>query len=238
MKKILLAVAGIFLLLGFAIRAYFALTPPPESTLLRPLADIVPKKLATWKVWDKNMADSMESSLRVSKFLNFDDALFRVFEKGDTFVGLYIAYWSPGKASYRWAGAHTPDTCWVLNGWTREHREYSIPLSFQDANFKPAEYGVYAREGNAQNVYFWHLVGGEPHGYSQKGGHNIMAALLDIREFGFNLRQEQFFVRLSSNRTLQELEKFPEIAEVIHSLKEIRLLEGEEKKDSLSLSSK
>ena len=29
-----------------------------------------------------------------------------VYEKGDTFIGLYVAYWKPGTASYRWAGAH------------------------------------------------------------------------------------------------------------------------------------
>ena len=61
---------------------------------------------------------------RISNFLNFDDALFRIFSKGDIRSAFIIL--DAGKASYRWAGAHTPDTCWVLNGWTRLEREYAV----------------------------------------------------------------------------------------------------------------
>lgn len=211
------------MLAGLTLRGYFALVPPPEPTLHEPLAEIVPAYLAGWSIRDLDMAESPESSARISDFLNFDDALFRVFEKGDTFVGLYIAYWTPGKASYRWAGAHTPDTCWVLNGWTRTDREYSIPLKCGQYQFKPAEFGVYEKEGTAQNVYFWHLVGGNPFGYSQKGTPNIFGALLDVKKYGLNLREEQFFIRLSSNKTMAELEKMPEFRQVAAALEEIGL---------------
>ncbi|MFP4069289.1 MAG: exosortase-associated EpsI family protein, partial [Opitutales bacterium] len=113
MKKLLLISGLLVLVSALTLRAYFAFVPPPEATHTGRLAEIVPDRLQGWAVRDLDMAESPESSARISEFLNFDDALFRVFERGDTFVGLYIAYWSPGKASYRWAGAHTPDTCWV-----------------------------------------------------------------------------------------------------------------------------
>lgn len=224
MKKLLLISAGLILLSALSLRAYFAMVPPPEATLHEALADILPKDLNGWQIKDLDMAESPESSARISDFLNFDDALFRVYEKGDTFVGLYIAYWTPGKASYRWAGAHTPDTCWVLNGWTRLDRKYSIPLESGDQEFKPAEFGVYEKNGESQNVYFWHLVGGEPFSYDQKGTPNIFGALLDVKKYGLNLREEQFFVRLSSNKTMDDLEEMPKFREIAASLEAIGLL--------------
>ena len=223
MKKLLFIFATAALLGGLSLRVYFALVPPPEPTLDDLLSDIVPEELNGWEIIDQDMAESPESSERISDFLNFDDALFRIFKKGDTFVGLYIAYWLPGKASYRWAGAHTPDTCWVQNGWTRLDRKYCIPFQNEETPFQPAEFGIYEKDGSTQNVYFWHLVGGEAFGYEQEGGHNIFAALLDIKKHGLNLRDEQFFIRLSSNKKIEELKKIGGFNQILDSLNEIGL---------------
>jgi hypothetical protein len=223
MKKLLFIFAAAALLGGLSLRVYFALVPPPEPTLDDLLSDIVPEELDGWKIIDRDMAESPESSERISDFLNFDDALFRIFKKGDTFVGLYIAYWLPGKTSYRWAGAHTPDTCWVQNGWTRLDRKYCIPFQNEETPFQPAEFGIYEKDGSTQNVYFWHLVGGEAFGYEQEGGHNIFAALLDIKKYGLNLRNEQFFIRLSSNKKIEELKKIGGFNQILDSLNEIGL---------------
>ena len=223
MKKLLLICATSALLGGLSLRVYFAFVPPPEPTLNDRLSEIIPEELNGWKIKDQDIAESPESSERISDFLNFDDALFRIFKKGDTFIGLYIAYWLPGKASYRWAGAHTPDTCWVQNGWTRLDRKYCIPFQNEETPFEPAEFGVYEKDGSAQNVYFWHLVGGEAFGYEQEGGHNIFAALLDIKKYGLNLRDEQFFIRLSSNKKVDELKKIEGFKQILDSLSEIGL---------------
>ena len=223
MKKLLFIFAAAALLGGLSLRVYFALVPPPEPTLDDLLSDIVPEELNGWKIIDQDMAESPESSERIRDFLNFDDALFRIFKKGDTFVGLYIAYWLPGKASYRWAGAHTPDTCWVQNGWTRLDRKYCIPFQNEETPFQPAEFGIYEKDGSTQNVYFWHLVGGEAFGYEQEGGHNIFAALHDIKKYGLNLRNEQFFIRLSSNKKIEELKEIGGFNQILDSLNEIGL---------------
>ncbi|WP_269526916.1 exosortase-associated EpsI family protein [Coraliomargarita parva] len=218
MKKVILISGLLILLSAFSLRAYFAFVPPPEASFHGVLSEAIPSELPGWDIKDMDMADSPESSERISRFLNFDDALFRVFQKDDTFVGLYVAYWTPGKASYRWAGAHTPDTCWVLNGWTREDRKYSVPFGSDDSDFQPAEFGVYSKDGNFQNVYFWHLVGGSSFGYKQEGMPNIFGALIDIKSHGLNLRQEQFFIRLSSNKSLEELKATPGFNEILKSL--------------------
>jgi len=218
MKKLILILGFSVLFLAVGLQAYFMLVPPPEPTLHRALADIIPSELEGWSIKDMDMAESPESSARISEFLNFDDALFRVFQKDDTFIGLYIAYWTPGKASYRWAGAHTPDTCWVKVGWKREEREYSVPFENEGDRFEPAEFGIYSKDGQAQNVYFWHLVGGKAFGYTQLETPSIFGALQDIQHHGLNLRKEQFFVRLSSNEDLETLMAMPEFHRILDGM--------------------
>jgi hypothetical protein len=210
MKKIILTSGFVILLTALGLRGYFTFVPPPEATLHVQLTDIVPSQLSGWKVRDLDMAESPESSARITDFLNFDDALFRVFEKGDTFVGLYIAYWTPGKTSYRWAGAHTPGTCWGQSRWTRIDREYNVPFSSESAELEPAEFGIYEKVGNA-------------FGYEQQGGHHIFGALLDIKHHGLNLSREQFFIRLSSNKRIEELKKIEGVNKILESLKDLGL---------------
>lgn len=223
MKTFILTAGLLLLIAALSLSAYFALVPPPSATLERPLAEIVPQQLEGWTINDLDIAESPESSARISDFLNFDDYLFRTFQRGDTSVALYIAYWSPGKASYRWAGAHTPDTCWVLNGWTRLDRQHSVPFMCGQTEFEPAEFGIYEKDNKAQNVYFWHLIGGEAFSYQQKGTPNIFGALVDIKAHGLNLRQEQSFIRLSSNQDLATLKQLPGFRAIMDSLQHVGL---------------
>jgi len=223
MKKTILIIGGIALIAIFGLQAYFAFTPPPKSTLEQSLAEILPSELPGWKIQDEPIADTPESSARVSDFLDFDDAVFRSYEKDKTKIGLYVAYWTPGKTSYRWAGAHTPDTCWVLAGWECSRREYSIPFQHEGVQFQPAEYGIYETKIEKQHVYFWHLVGNEAYGYKQQGVPNVFASLIDIRHHGLNLRKEQFFIRLSSNQPLDALQQMEGFAEILDSLAELGL---------------
>ncbi len=225
MKKTILFLGLAILFFAFGLQAYFAFIPPPEPTFNNKLAEVTPAKLPGWQVQDLEIADTPEASMRVSKFLNFDDSIFRTYTKDDTQVGLYIAYWGPGKVSYRWAGAHTPDTCWVKAGWECTKREYSIPFQHNGIQFQPAEYGVYKNKTDKQNVYFWHLVGGRAYGYKQQETPNIFAALIDIKRHGLNLRKEQFFIRLSSNKTIDQLKQMPGFLEILDSLAQIGLIQ-------------
>ncbi len=223
MKKFIFICGTLLLILAIGLRAYFAFVPPPEATLEQPLAEIFPAELNGWKIQDQDMAASPESSNRISEFLNFDDALFRTYEKNSIFIGLYVAYWKPGTASYRWAGAHTPDTCWIVNGWTCSERQYAVPFTYKNTEFQPAEFGVYEKDGSAQSVYFWHLVGGKVMTYDQKGTPQIFGALVDIQKHGLNLRQEQFFIRLSSNRDFETLRKQPAFSQILNGLSTLGL---------------
>jgi hypothetical protein len=214
MKQIILIVTALALLTVLSFRLYFAFVPPPAPSLKQPLAEILPKQLTGWQVEDHDMAESPEASARISDLLNFDDAVFRTYRRGDTFIGVYVAYWKPGKASYRWAGSHTPDTCWLINGWTCTERKYSIPFKPLGKSFESAEFGIYEKNGLAQNVYFWHLIGGKSNSYKQKGRGYYLNALKDIQKHGLNQRKEQFFIRLSSNREIEALKQLAEFEKI------------------------
>ena len=226
MKQIFIIAVAVSLALVLGLRLYFTYAPPPEPSLNEPLTEILPETLTGWQVVDHDMAESPEASARISDFLNFDDAIFRTYRRGDTYIGVYVAYWKPGKASYRWAGSHTPDTCWVINGWTRSERQYSVPFEQAGKKFEPAEFGIYEKDGVAQNVYFWHLIGGKANSYKQKGHSYYLNALRDIQKHGLNQRKEQFFIRLSANKDLEELEKQPDFEKLMEAL----LLLGTQKK--------
>ena len=222
--RLFILLAGMFMLLtAICLKGYFALVPPPEPTHNRYLSAILPQSLPQWSVEDHDMAESPESSARITKFLNFDDALYRTYSNGKIHIGVYVAYWSPGKVSYRWAGAHTPDTCWVQNGWACNTRKYSIPFNNKNVEFELAEFGEYEKKGETQQVYFWHLVGGSAYSYKQNDGHNIFAALIDIKSHGLDLRKEQFFIRLSSNTDILVLKKMPAFGTILEALASLGL---------------
>jgi hypothetical protein len=66
-------------------------------------------------------------------------------------------------------------------------------------------------------------VGGEAFGYQQQGEPTIFGALIDIKEYGLDLRQEQFFVRLSSNVDLDTLKSMNGFDGILDGLGEIGL---------------
>ena len=223
MKVFILTIGFLIFTSVLGLKLFFVFSPPPPVSLSEPISEILPKEIEGWSYTDFDLATSAESSDRIASFLNFDDSLYRVYQKGNIHVGVYIAYWTPGKVSYRWAGAHTPDTCWVVNGWTRLEREYSIPFQVNDIKLKNAEFGIYKKDRTVENVYFWHLVGGEPFGYAQKEIPNIFGALIDIQKYGLNLRQEQFFIRISSNESLESLKRTEGFDAIISKLSQLSL---------------
>jgi len=213
MKVFILTTGFLTFFSVLGLKLFFVFSPAPPISLEESISDIIPKEINGWSYADYDLASSDESSDRVSSFVNVGDCLYCVC--------------TPGKVSYRWAGAHTPDTCWVVNGWTRLDREYSIPFQVNEIKLKNAEFGIYKKDRTVENVYFWHLVGGEPFGYAQKEIPNIFGALIDIQKYGLNLRQEQFFIRLSSNEDLESLKQIDGFNEIIKGLSRLPLSTNE-----------
>ena len=140
---------------------------------------------------------------------------------------MYVAYWT-SRQSILSLGRRTHSRYLLgCKRLTRLDREYSIPFQVNEIKLKNAEFGIYKKDRTVENVYFWHLVGGEPFGYAQKEIPNIFGALIDIQKYGLNLRQEQFFIRLSSNEDLESLEQIDGFNEIIKGLSRLPLSTNE-----------
>ncbi len=204
MKNPVLLVVGTIFAIAVAIQAY-PLFVSSEITKDKPLGELIAAEVPGWRSVELPLAETEEARNTVERRLNFDDYISRVYRSGETEVGVYIAYWEPGKTAVRMVGAHTPDTCWVQNGWACTDRESNVLKGIGETPLKPGEFGVYEIRDTVRHVLFWHLVGDRVYGYEQQDSHNRFATLQDMWNFGLNQRQEQFFIRISSNRPFSEI---------------------------------
>jgi hypothetical protein len=215
MRKVLLIFGGIMLagLLALVLAAEFS--PPRPRGFTGDLNQALPE-VAGWVRRDIPIAGSSAAMASAQGILNYSQAKQMLYTKGGTQVLVYVAYWEPGKVSVVDAGSHNPDSCWVNNGCVRTERIYSVPGRVGERELLPYESGQYiVPNGGKQNVAFWHLVNGQPNRYEEQeaGWRNGLLGRLerlplvwkDIRTYGLNQKNEQMFVRISSNARIEDL---------------------------------
>ena len=204
-----LPIFGILSAISFAV--FDAVRPQPEPSITQPLDSLIPRDLPGWTVKDLPLAETEELRGRVEEILDFDDYVSRVYTRGSTQLILYIAYWKPSSAPIKQAHEHTPDICWVLNGWEPKVREHGIDLDqVFAADAHPAEFRIFEKNNTEQSVVFWHVVGDQIYTNERSGvglaeGNHVVSGnfLKTLTEFGLNQKREQFFVRISSNRDVR-----------------------------------
>jgi len=215
MRKALLIFGGVMLagLLALVLAAEFS--PPRPRGFTGDLNQVLPE-VAGWVRRDIPIAGTSAAMASAQGILNYSQAKQILYTKGGTQVLVYVAYWEPGKVSVVDAGSHNPDSCWVNNGCVRTERIYSVPGKIGERELLPYESGQYiVPNGGKQNVAFWHLVNGEPNRYEDQeaGWRNGLLGRLerlplvwkDIRTYGLNQKNEQMFVRISSNARIEDL---------------------------------
>jgi len=215
MRKALLIFGGVMLagLLALVLAAEFS--PPRPRGFTGDLNQVLPE-VAGWVRRDIPIAGTSAAMASAQGILNYSQAKQILYTKGGTQVLVYVAYWEPGKVSVVDAGSHNPDSCWVNNGCVRTERIYSVPGKIGERELLPYESGQYiVPNGGKQNVAFWHLVNGEPNRYEDQeaGWRNGLLGRLerlplvwkDIRAYGINQKNEQMFVRISSNARIEDL---------------------------------
>ena len=200
-------------LLALVLAAEFS--PPRPRGFTGDLNQVLPE-VAGWVRRDIPIAGTSAAMASAQGILNYSQAKQILYTKGGTQILVYVAYWEPGKVSVVDAGSHNPDSCWVNNGCVRTERIYSVPGKIGERELLPYESGQYiVPNGGKQNVAFWHLVNGEPNRYEDQeaGWRNGLLGRLerlplvwkDIRTYGLNQKNEQMFVRISSNARIEDL---------------------------------
>jgi hypothetical protein len=215
MRKVLLIFGGIMLagLLALVLLSEFA--PPRPRGFTGDVSSALPE-VSGWTRREIPIAGSSAAIASAQGILNFSQAKQVLYSRGGVQMLVYVAYWEPGKVSVVDAGSHNPDSCWVNNGCVRTERIYSVPGRVGERELLPYESGQYiVPNGGKQNVAFWHLVNGEPNRYEEQeaGWRNGLLGRLerlplvwkDIRTYGLNQKNEQMFVRISSNARIEDM---------------------------------
>lgn len=215
MRKALLIFGGLMLAALLALVVLAECSPPRPRGFTGDLAKALPE-VAGWTRREIPIAGTAAAAASAAGILNFSQARQYLYVRGGAQVLVYVAYWEPGKVSVVDAGSHNPDSCWVNNGCVRTERLHAVPGRVGERELLPYESGQYiVPNGGKQNVAFWHLVNGVPNRYEdQRAGwrnglvgrlERLPLAWKDIRAYGLNQKNEQMFVRISSDARIEEL---------------------------------
>lgn len=216
MRKTL--IFAVTLLITAAGLIVYGSTRIPEPTFHGKLADLLPEPPPGWTIVKRAIADTPEMKQAVGELLNYDDGVFVDYTNGADRLSVYIAYWTPGRMSQRLVASHTPDVCWVGNGWKKESSETVVGLTAGGKPLPPAEGRLFTIEGNAEYVWFWHIVGSDVKSYATGYAPPWYAPLVDLASKGLNQREEQFFIRLSSRASIDSPRLEPVLLPVLARL--------------------
>jgi hypothetical protein len=221
---------SIVVLMGAVIFVLIGVRSAPRVEKLDPaLRDVLLREsdFGDWTTVELPVAETIELQKAVKEILNFDDAAYIMYENGAARVSVYVAFWPAGRMPQRLVASHTPDVCWVASGWeARSSSEVSLTLMqianqrivrLTDSNFAGHQtrdsardtmvfqYRMFVREGREEYVVFCHFVGERVASYGSSASPEWYRFLADVKTWGLNQRQEQFFVRISSNRPLKDM---------------------------------
>jgi hypothetical protein len=191
------------------------------------LATKVPQVLEGWTVADEPLGPTEGTSTAAERTLNYDDMVNRRYRRGGDSVGVYVAYWSPGRMPMEKVASHTPDRCWSENGWTCDQMRFPEDVAAPSGPLRPAYWRLFTPPGNGtkQYVMYWHLVGDELYDYG--GGFNRRPSAIkwwrDMLHYAFAGSREQYFIRLTSDRPFEELRGDPGFEQVLEALARLGL---------------
>ncbi|HKK18403.1 MAG TPA: exosortase-associated EpsI family protein [Opitutales bacterium] len=226
-RFILICLAAGFALVLSTGLVFAFLVPDVEPTIERSLEELLPQHIPGWQSTNVPLSQTPEGEERVLAVLDLDDVFCRQYTKGDTEIMVYVAYWYPGSEPYSSVAIHNPDSCWVIAGWDVLERESNRSRKMAGYPLKEHEWGVYRKDGNEVYVIFWHLLGGEPNKHiknmiwTSSGWDSFKRQfyfIYNMYQMGFDLGQDQLFVRISSNKPFEQIEESGELDEILSAL--------------------
>jgi hypothetical protein len=141
------------------------LVPRPQSsepTKPPHLEELLPSSFPGWSIQPMELGETEAVRHATTKTLQFDDHVFRKFEGEEASFQVYAAYWGPGKMPVQLVATHTPDRCWVENGWKCTEHEFAKEIQRDPYHLLPGESRTFTLHNQTQYVLFWHLVDGKP----------------------------------------------------------------------------
>lgn len=212
LRPVILLVVVCVLLLG--IWANVFLWRPSAEQRQRLPVDILPRQAVGYTVTDLPIADTEMLQTVVKNELGYDDYVYRNFESSGRFFTIYLCFWRPERRHFFDIGTHAPDNCWVQNGWNpHPKRPYeSFP------GMRPAESRLFDKCRVSLDVYYWHLVGSRLINYGRYGRGRTLGFLFDNMKWSLSGRDEQYFLRISTNIPATELKRDPAFQDALGAI--------------------
>jgi hypothetical protein len=191
------------------------------------LSTLLPSALAFGGVRDEPIAATEEMKKAVGELLNFTDGVYRIYQLQGVRVSVYVAWWEAGRMAPRLVATHTPDVCWPDNGWVRDQTAEgglsALSEELRASGFAEGEVRVFRMQNKPEYVVFWHKVGDQMLSYHTGYAPPWWSWLDEMWRGGLNLRKEQLFVRVSSDRPLESVWGRPELEPLRRALLELGL---------------
>ncbi len=204
MKIALLTFASLICLGLFGVFVRQEIFYNPEQHFAASLDTAISADLPGWE------SEELEFTDYEGEILNYEEAIHRVYRQGDREVDVYVGYWKPKQMPVREVQSHTPDVCWVRNGAELKDKEFSVQLTSEGTPLHPAEFRSFRMPGSGdiKHVYYWHTVGDTLYVNRVKAGQfDRLDPIKTVFTYGLDQMQEQFFVRLSSNKPFYDIFK-------------------------------
>jgi hypothetical protein len=204
---------------------------PSISTVGRELSQVdwdsfLPARLPGWSVQDRPIAESPELLRETQKVLRYDAAILRTYSRGTEQLSIYIAFWSPDTVSAESVAEHTPDICWIANGWTMTVLPAMPAVSSVSGIVPLNNYRRFKQGATELDVLYWHVNGRSYFDgnltVSRKAPlpEVLLQRLRNIKVTMIGGSQSQLFVRISSNRPLSDPLALPPLVGVLRLLAE------------------
>ncbi len=188
----------------------------------RHLLFALPQDIVGWSGREVPLGQTEAAEGQVEGVLRYDDVYNREFKSVRGTVSLYVAYWEPGKMPVQLVASHTPDRCWTSAGWNcREMRHGAKLPGLRPGAGRDFEGPHLVR----LNVIFWHLVGNDLYDYGERFT-QVPHPLKWWRDAAKQIvvrPQEQYFIRLTSDRPFEEIWQDPGFQEVLSALAKLGL---------------
>jgi hypothetical protein len=203
---------------------YFREAPRPRE---RHLAQSVPNALPGWTDRDVPLGANEFLVGEAEKILNYDEVLNREYARSTTRLGVYVAYWGPGKMPTQLVASHTPDRCWTENGWRCLDLRFKQSGVLAGADLQPAEWRLFEPPSGGPPTYvlYWHLVDGRTYDYGERFNSipDPIRWLRGVVAQAARGNREQYFIRLTSNEPFEELSADPGFRTVVDGLARLGL---------------
>ncbi len=213
--RVVLILAAVVLLAAVALQFVRVrdMTEGERAAAARPvdLKRQIPAQLAGWSVSDEPLGPNEAVRGAIERTLNYDDYVYRLYRRDGVTIGIYAAYWAPNRMPVQKVASHTPDRCWIENGWTCLDQRFAEKITASEARLQPAQWRIFqapGRDGRKEHVLYWHLVGSQLHDYGARlaTSPGIVSWWRDALTYALAGSQAQVFVRVTSSVPFERLQ--------------------------------